>query len=89
MKKTTSKRMILGIAGLSACALCCLLPIIAGGIGFTALISYLSQYDKLAGVLLLIASIIYALVLLKKRKAVKACNIDCECKTRSISKMNK
>lgn len=81
MEKVNNKKFkALGIAGITLCALCCLLPIAGAIFGFAALASLATHLEKLAIAFLALSAIGFGIYLLKKTKKAKACTTDCTCK---------
>ncbi|MDF2191314.1 hypothetical protein [Paraflavitalea sp. CAU 1676] len=79
-KNTERKRKILAIIGLSACALCCLLPIIGAGVGLTGIISFFGKIEKIAILLLSLAMVLYGIDFIRKYKNRRSCSTDCSCR---------
>ncbi len=89
--KTTSRgsgrlAKILGFIGIGLCALCCALPVLVliGGAGILTGIAM--HAEKLAIVLLITSSALFAIWLYKRTQA-PACDIDCECKVAEVQKI--
>jgi hypothetical protein len=87
IRNSERKRRFLGIIGLSACALCCLLPIIGAGIGLTGIISFAGKLEKFAIVLLGLTAVLYGIHFIKKYKNRRSCSIDCSCNPENQKKI--
>ncbi len=73
-----------GLIGISACMVCCALPIIGAVAGIGALTAIGVYLEKIAVVILGIAGILFVLHFYHKRKTQQACSTscdtDCDCK---------
>lgn len=79
MKDSKSVFKKLGFIGVGLCAACCLLPIVGVLFGMGAL-TFISGFLEMAGIIAVLAAVIFfAIYFLRSRKA-PACDIDCGCK---------
>lgn len=79
MKDSKNLFKKLGFIGIGLCAACCLLPIVGVLFGMGAL-TFISGFLEIAGIVALIAAVIFfGIYYLRSRKA-PTCEIDCACK---------
>ena len=79
MKDSKSLFKKLGLMGVSLCAACCLLPIVAAMFGVVALTA-IGAYLEWAGIVsMLLAAVFFGVYYFRKRQP-PACDIDCACK---------
>jgi hypothetical protein len=79
-KKSRRTAKVLAFLGVGLCALCCTLPVIgvAAGTGILSMIAVCAE--DIALLLLIVAVAILSIALLKK-KPIRTCDINCDCKT--------
>ena len=93
-----SKNKLLGILGISACALCCTLPIVGALFGFTALVSMGVWLEKVAMLFLGLGAAAFIIPYVIKRGRSRntssscattgkaTCTTDCSCNPVSSAK---
>ena len=79
MKDSKNVFKRLGLIGVGLCAACCLLPIVGVLFGIGAL-TFISGILEVAGIIAMIAAVIFFAVYFYKSKKAPACDIDCACK---------
>jgi protein-S-isoprenylcysteine O-methyltransferase Ste14 len=69
----------LGIIGIGLCAACCILPVVGLLFGVGAF-TFISGFLEIAGVIALIAAVVFFAIYLVRTRKASACDIDCACK---------
>jgi hypothetical protein len=76
-----SKKLLknLGFIGVGLCAACCLLPIVGVMFGMGAL-TFLTGFLEWAGIIAMIAAVLFFGVYYVRSQKAPACDINCACK---------
>ncbi len=77
MKDSKKLFQRLGIMGMSICAACCLLPVVAVVFGMSTLTAIAVYLEWIAVAAIALAILFFALYYLRKRNEAPACDIDC------------
>jgi len=65
--------------GIGLCAACCLLPIIGVLFG-TGALTFISGFLEIAGIIAMVATILFFAVYFVRKRKAPACDLDCACK---------
>lgn len=79
MKDSKKLFKSLGFIGIGLCAACCLLPIVAVLFGMGAL-TFLTEFLEWAGIISMVAAVIFFAIYFVRSRKAPVCDIDCECK---------
>ena len=79
MKDSKKLFKSLGFIGIGLCATCCLLPIVTVLFGMGAL-TFLTGFLEWAGIISMIAAVVFFAIYFIGSKKAPACDVDCACR---------
>ena len=85
MKDSKKLFKSLGFIGIGLCAACCLLPIVGVLFG-TGALTFISGYLEIAGIIAIVAAVVFFAYYFVRNRKAPACDVDCVCKNEKAIK---